>query len=151
MAELLHDARGGIGEQVDAVALALEADGEVVGGREGLRVLGPVGDALVKVGMQALGQVGLRVAAHGLVRDGARVQERPHRGSKERALQQRRVLRRVREQAREVRPVEVHEHAAHVEDDVADGLGRGLGHGASSVAGACGEYSAAGEACDRVD
>ena len=47
--ELVHDAGVGVGEHVNAIALPLEADAELVGGGNGLGVLRPMVEALVEV------------------------------------------------------------------------------------------------------
>ena len=123
--ELLHDARRGVGEHVDAVALALEADGEVVHGLDGIGALGPVLEAGGEVGVQPLGQVRAGVARHGLVADGPRVEQRPQRAAKERRVERGGVLGCVGEARGEVRAVEAHEHVSHVKDDVASARAHG--------------------------
>lgn len=120
MAKLLADARGGIGQQVDAIAGLVQALGQLVRGLDGVRVLGPVGEALGKVGVQPLGQVRPCDARDGLVRDGARVEQRPLGPAKECLVEKLGVLLVVSEVVGEELAVEPHEHVSHVEHDVLD-------------------------------
>lgn len=64
----------------------------------------------------------LRDVGHGFVANRTRVKKGPGRAPKERLIEQRGVCGRVRKETCKVGAIEVHEHAAHVKDDVGDGL-----------------------------
>lgn len=134
--ELQVDAGRGVREQVGARAGAFEAGDEVADGDDGLRSLRPVLEARVQRRMQPKGQVRLRDAPHGVVADRARVEQGPFRPAEQRGMEQARVVVGVGEAPGEIRPVEGHEHVAHVEHHV-----RAAVHTSPSIRPPCGGSS----------